>query len=100
MQNIEELKQQVIAVLQAEELPPEEQDTLIGEVTDALLERATLTLMSKLPSEALAELNDNDEISKDPEAMLAYFEKYIPNVQEVMQQTFAEGLKAYREGLN
>ncbi len=99
MQNTEELKQQVVAVLQAEELPQKEQDTLITKVTDALLERAILTLMNELPQEALVELNSNEEISKDPQAMLSYFEKYIPNVDEIMQQTFRKGLQSYKQSL-
>ncbi len=99
MQNIEELKQQIVAVLQAEQLPQAEQDTLMAKVTDALLERATLTLMSKLPPKALAELNSNEEITKDPTEMLAYFEKHIPNVDEIMQKAFKEGLQTYQQSL-
>ncbi len=60
---------------------------------------ATLTLMSKLPPEAIMELDDNGDISKDADSMLEYFGKHVPNMDEVIQLAFKEGMESYQEGL-
>ena len=100
MQNLDELKKEIVKELEAEGLKSHEQDELITTMTDALLERATLELISKLPEDALAELNSDEEMNKDPNRMLEYFEKFIPNVEEVMKIAFREGIEAYKKDLN
>jgi len=93
------LKTEIIAHLEAEELSEEEQEILIASLTDALIERATLMLMSELPAEVLVQLESDPAKYDNPEEMFAVFQEHISDIESVTQRAFAEGIAAYKEGL-
>jgi hypothetical protein len=99
MHDIDALREKIVSELQADALPEEEQNQLIVDLTDALLERATLTLMSKLPPEVLNDVADNEELQADAAAMEALYRQHVPDMDAVVQAAFQEGIAVYKNSL-
>lgn len=98
-----EIRKIVISELRAEELSSGQQETLMKEVGEALLERATVVLLKEVPPEVLLELAEEDVDPEDPKNADAFLQKispYVPNMQEILEREVKAGMQAYHEFLD
>jgi len=92
------LRDEIVKTLQAEELTAEQQDELILRMSTALLDRASLTLMSHLPADVLAAIT-KENAEQNPQAIIDAVTKHVPNSEKIIQEAFKDGLTAYTEAL-
>lgn len=97
--NAEELRTKIVQELNLGHLSPQEQDAIIGQLGDVLMERATMTLLSKLPSQEVEKVDQLLAGNMHQEAQ-ALIEKYVPNTQEVIAQAVHEGIEEHKRRVN
>lgn len=94
--NVEELKAKIIAELGIENLPESEQLTIINDVSQMLLRRATFAIMRLLPPEVVDEVDRLTE-AKDLKGVRALVLKHVPNVEEVAVQAARTALDEHKQ---
>lgn len=101
----EQIRPIIVRELRAEGLTPEQQDTLMKEVGEALLQRVTTALLKKVPPSALFSIgelggDDTELLEKDQEQVLRLLSQYAPDAEEVIQTEVQAGLQAYHAYLD
>lgn len=96
---IEELKTLIVTELNIGHLDDAEQDTIISQLSDVLLKRATLAVMRLIPE------GERDALDKLVEAgdgagMQALISKYVPNVEQVMREAVRAGIDEHKQLLS
>ena len=100
-QNImtDELRSKIANMLRIQNLPKNEQDDLIVRMGNALMERASLSLMAKLPEDVLAQIKE-EEVVNNPQVIIELINKYVENSDEVVNTAIKEGIEEYHKYLN
>lgn len=93
--DIEELQKRIVAELNIGHLSAEEQQQVIGKVSEVLLKRATLALMQRIPAEKLDEL-DRLTAAKDDDGIRKLVAENVPDAEAVVTQAAKEGLAEHK----
>lgn len=81
----DEFTQQVIAKLQIQDLPPQDQQALLDKVEQAANLRFANSLPSLLTDEQYKEAQRLQESGKKPEEVVAWIKEQLPNLDEILQ---------------
>ncbi len=91
----EEVKKMVVGALNIGHLPVAEQDSIIGELAGALMERATLALLKEVPAGEFDKIDALADAGKDVE-MVEAIRRVVPNAQEIMEDAIKSGVEEYK----
>ncbi len=91
----EEVKKMVVEALNIGHLPASDQDSIIGELAGALMERATLALLKEVPESEFDAIDALADSGKDAE-MVEALRKVVPNAQEIMEEAIRSGVEEYK----
>lgn len=93
--DIEGLRAKIVAELNIGHLSAEEQEQVIGKVSEVLLKRATLALMQRIPADTLDEL-DRLTDAGDNAAIQKLVAEHVPDAEAVVTQAAQEGLAEHK----
>ncbi len=91
-----ELRDMIVSELSLEGLTESKQDSIISTVTQALLDRAAIAVMSRLPAETIGQLS---VLPPDEQADAIIKEAYAANsanLSDVVANAFREGIEKYK----
>lgn len=92
----DELTALISANLGIQDLPPEEQQTLIGQFGEVALKAATLSVVAKLTDDKKEEFA-NLALAGDAAAIKAFLDREVPGHEEITQAAVAEEVKRFRD---
>lgn len=96
----EELRALIVDELRLQGLSTDAQNSAIQTVSNALLERASLAVLSRLPIETVEELSKLSSDEKADAIISEALKSKAKEMQEVIQETLRDGLKKYHEFLD
>ncbi len=91
----EEVKKMVVEALNIGHLPESDQDSIIGELAGALMERATLALLKEVPEGEFDAIDALADSGKEGE-MVEAIRKVVPNAQQIMEDAIKTGVEEYK----
>jgi hypothetical protein len=99
----DDIRELIVRELRAEGLSKVEQDTLMQQVSEALMERATFALMKSAPPELLLELGQEGKDPHNPEDAAFFMQRImqsVPNAQGIVVDAIKAGLFDYQQYLD
>lgn len=94
--NKDEIKAKVVAELEIAHLPPDEQETIIATLAEALLERATTIIMAKIPDGEFANVDALVETG-DQETLKEKIIQFVPDAPQIIDMIVRDGVAEYKQ---
>lgn len=92
----EEVRKQIVAGLNIGHLTVAEQDTIIGDLGAALMERATMALMMQVPEKDFDAIDALTDMEGKEAEMVSAIQKAVPNAAQIIEDAIRSGVEEYK----
>ncbi len=93
-----DIQQTIIKQLGLEDLPAEDQISLINQMTEAVLKRITISILEKLSEEEQDDFNKLAD-QEDPEKMEEFLKSKVENYEQMVEQIAKDFITEMKENI-